>query len=154
MKDTPLRVLLIDDKGIKQTIGDSLRDIGVVKEVDDIVFIQPDDRSPHLEFGCKLPAGEELDAFDLALVDLELLPLWDNDDTRSSLIGGSGVLPYLRREAPWLPVIAESRLFRTEVALGLPIALSFGFDGHFPQTEFKNKNLKKKSLGYTHVRSA
>lgn len=142
MSNKDFRILLVDDQAVDTLIGSALTGIGVIQSVDQIDFRRPN--NSEIRFGCELPEGEQLDAYDLALIDLELLPIFDQSISRSILIGGSEVLPYLREVAPWLPVIAESRLFKSEANLLLPVALSFGFDGHFPQGDFGNPNFNRR----------
>jgi len=127
-----MNVLLVEDNNvIMEEIRNNLHIIGVNP---DIVHIIP---RPGVDIVELLPSGDELNKFDLALIDLELYPFnrkvqYDPDD----LAGGTKVLPYLRKKAPWLPVIAESRLFSKEAEYFLAIAGSFGFDGHLPNELF------------------
>lgn len=130
MPDKSTRILLVDNDGaIESEIHDALRRITVVPEID---FRQPKKRD--IRFGCQMPEGREFDNYDLALIDLEIFPnlVADTMYTAEDLRGGTEILPYLRQEAPWLPTIAASRLFRKETEHFLAIAGSFGFDGHMP----------------------
>ena len=125
-----LTILLVDDMASMETeLSRALSDIGIEHQID---YRCPKD--PDRRFGCPLPEGAELDKFDLAIIDLELFPLkrsieYSADDLR----GGTEVLPYLRIESPWLPVIAVSRLFHSSAKHFLAVAGSFGFDGHLPR---------------------
>lgn len=134
MSTAPLRILLVDD--MKSIVGEVEKALSLISVETNIDFRLAED--PSLPFGCALPTGREFDNYDLALIDLELFP------TRSSIYyepedlrGGSEVLPYIRSEAPWLPVIAESRLYLSEAEHFLAIAGSFGFDGHLPRGIFR-----------------
>jgi hypothetical protein len=129
-----LRILLVDDmKSIVREVSTALGLLSVKTKID---WKCPAD--PSIPFGCALPRNSELDKYDLALVDLELFPTksslyFEPDDLR----GGTEVLPYLREEAPWLPVLAESRLYVKEAEHFLAVAGSFGFDGHIPRGLFR-----------------
>lgn len=128
-----LSILLVDDmKPIKSEIEGALKRIGIIADID---FRCPEQRD--MPFGCAMPEEQEFDKYDMALVDLELFPP-RSDITYSpeDLRGGTEVLPYIRKEAPWLPVIAESRLFTKEAEHFLSVGGSFGFDGHLPQQIF------------------
>jgi hypothetical protein len=136
-----LRILLVDDmKSVVGEINTALLLLSVRNKID---WKCPAD--PNIPFGCELPHGSELDKYDLALVDLELFPTksslyYEPDDLR----GGTEVLPYLREEAPWLPVLAESRLYLKEAEHFLAVAGSFGFDGHIPRDIFRKGMIDKK----------
>jgi hypothetical protein len=120
-----MKILLVDDHPqVENDVRRALHRIGVDSEV---VFVCPRDPEEVLSL---LPSGEELGGFECALVDLEL----DNAMFRKvhyeprDLQGGTEVLPYLRREAPWLPAIGYSRLFHGSAQHFLAIASGFGFD--------------------------
>ncbi|MEW6685567.1 MAG: phosphotransferase [Candidatus Edwardsbacteria bacterium] len=125
MMNTNPNILLIDD--ISSTEGDvkaGLENIGITPS---IKFVDPKDRRIPIEQ--RLPSSEELNEFDLALVDLQLYsPIGEKYDWKN-LTGGTNVLPYLRKNAPWLPVIAASKLFAKEDPVIQCLAGSFGFDG-------------------------
>ena len=92
----------------------------------------------------QLPAGQDLDEVDLALVDLELFPQLDPvSSSPEDLRGGTEVLPYLRREAPWIPVIAYSKLFSKTSGDFLTVACGFGFDGHTTRGMFRDKGFTR-----------
>lgn len=139
-----VRILLVDnDVSIEPVIQEKLRKkAGLDADID---FRQPKKRD--IPFGCKMPVGEEFEKYDVALIDLEIFASL-NDQTGykpEDLRGGTEILPYIRREAPWLPVFAASQLFRKEAEDFLAIAGSFGFDGHIPLQMFNkgsfNRNL-------------
>src|SRR4051812_36242212 len=103
MRAASLKILLVDNDGtIENEIYNALnKKAGIIADID---FFQPKDRN--IRFGCKLPEGIEFEKYDLALVDLELFMPY-NDPTNykpEDLRGGTEVLPYIRQEAPWLPV--------------------------------------------------
>jgi hypothetical protein len=129
-----LRILVVDDmKSIGREVTTALELLSIKTKVD---LKCPVD--PTIPFGCVLPQNNELDKYDLALVDLELFPTtsslhYEPDDLR----GGTEVLPYLREQAPWLPVLAESRLYVKEAEHFLAVAGSFGFDGQLPRGLFR-----------------
>jgi hypothetical protein len=135
-----LRILVVDDmKSIGREITTALELLSIKTKVD---LKCPVD--PTIPFGCVLPHNNELDKYDLALVDLELFPTksslyYEPDDLR----GGTEVLPYLREEAPWLPVLAESRLYVKEAEHFLAVAGSFGFDGQLPRGLFRKGALDR-----------
>lgn len=136
-----LHILVVDD--MKSIVGEVRKYLSLLSIESDIDFRCPDD--PNIRFGCDLPQGTDLDRYDLALVDLELFPTkssiyYEPDDLR----GGTEVLPYLRQQAPWLPVLAESRLYLNEAEHFLPVAGSFGFDGHLPRDIFRKGTVDKK----------
>src|SRR5688572_19777770 len=135
-----LKILLVDD--MKSIVSEVKKALSMLSVESDIDLRCPED--PNIEFGCELPRGTDLDGYDLALVDLELFP------TKASLYyepgdlrGGTEVLPYLRKEAPWLPVLAESRLYLKEAEHFLAVAGSFGFDGHLPRDIFRKGMIDK-----------
>lgn len=99
--------------------------------------------------GCKLPVGSEWDGYDLALIDLELFPLLHDTMEYASedLLGGTAVLPYIRTEAPWLPIIGYSRLFSSSPGF-FAIAGSFGFDAHLNRGLFSHRDLSPKLWEY------
>lgn len=135
-----LQILLVDDMGsVEGEVAKALSRISVNNKID---FRSPID--PNIPFGCSLPSGKEFDRYDLALIDLELFPTkasiyYEPGDLR----GGTEVLPYLREEAPWLPVLAESRLYLKEAEHFLALAGSFGFDGHLPRDMFRKGMIDK-----------
>ena len=110
MQDKLLRILLIDDTpNVEEEVQNGLKKIGVPTRIN---YQCPKHRE-QLFGGCQLPAGQDLDEVDLALVDLELFPQLDPVSySPEDLRGGTEVLPYLKREAPWIPVIAYSKLFQ------------------------------------------
>jgi hypothetical protein len=128
MHDKPLRILLIDDNpSVVEEVQNGLQKIGVPLQINYQCPLHREERFG----GCQLPAGPGFDGIDLALIDLELFPpLEFVSYSPGDLRGGTEILPYLRREAPWIPVIAYSKLFRPEAAHFLTIACGFGFDGH------------------------
>jgi hypothetical protein len=128
MPEGSLNLLLVDDApNVKEEIEKGLKKIGIPVIIDYQCPVRRDEPFG----GCKLPAGKEFDKVDLALVDLELFPQMETIHyTPEDLRGGTEILPYIRREAPWIPVIAYSRLFKKEAEYFLSIACSFGFDGH------------------------
>src|SRR6266545_6724773 len=111
MTDRQPQILLVDDiQSVEEDIRIALTNIGQPPEID---YRCPKNRD--IPFGCALPEGPEFNKYDLALIDLELFPITsDLDYVQEDLRGGTEVLPYLRQEAPWLPVIAISRLFKRE----------------------------------------
>lgn len=131
-----LNILLVDDMASAESdIREAFKLIGIETEID---YRCPKYRTER--FGCPMPEGKDFDKYDLALIDLELFParnpvLYEAEDLR----GGTEILPYLRQEAPWLPVIAESRLFHSGAQHFLSIAGSFGFDGQIPRDTFQSK---------------
>jgi CheY-like chemotaxis protein len=139
MRNDP-KILLVDDMpSARKQIEACLRKIGYTPDID---YRCPQD--PSMRFGCAMPSADELNDYDLALVDLELFPAEDPVDYhRDDLRGGTEVLPYLRQSAPWLPVLAESRLYNTAAEHFLAIAGSFGFDGHLPRSLFADGKLTR-----------
>jgi hypothetical protein len=129
-----INILLVDDSPIvKEEISKNLEIIGVKNKID---YFCPQIDTPITDL---LPSGSALNKYGLALVDLELYPLKENATySPDDLAGGTQVLPYLRKEAPWLPVIAESRLFGEEAEYFVAIAGSYGFDGHMPRHVFRS----------------
>lgn len=128
-----MNILIIEDNSrVKSSIEDNLRIIGIDPHLDHII---PNNESNIEEL---LPKNEDLNKYDLALVDLELDPFIKKKlkYCPEDLEGGTKILPYLRKVAPWLPVIAESRLFSHESEYFLAIAGSFGFDGYLPNEIF------------------
>ena len=128
MLRTPLRILLVDDSTIVENdVRTSLSNNGFDPHIQ---YVAPTNRSEKL-CGCDLPNAKELAEFDLALVDLELFyPIEHTRYRATDLQGGTIILPYLRKHAPWLPVVAESQLLlRDRAKECLPLAGSFGFDG-------------------------
>ena len=142
-----LKILVVDDqKSIQAEILKSLRTIVVEADVDILVPVEPG-----WPYGCSFPDGKEWDQYDLAIVDLELFPAKDPIEyEEGDLLGGSEVLPYIRRQAPWLPVLAVSRLFKTQSNLFLAVAGGFGFDGHIPRDLFETDAKRAGSLRRPH----
>ena len=135
-----LRILLVDD--MSHINADVARFFGRIGVAVDIQHVMPVDSSLPL-VGCVLPSAAEFDEFDVALVDLEL----SNHERGilyqpSDLAGGTEILPYLRSAAPWLPVIAESRLYEEEAGHFISVAGGFGFDGLWPQSLFRLNKVK------------
>jgi hypothetical protein len=143
---TTLRTLLVDDNRSVYKAFEGL--FGPDAEVElDIEFFQT--YSPNLRFcGAELPEAAAFDEYDVALVDLELTGPWvaSVDHNRESLRGGIEVLPHLRAEAPWLPVICESKLLAHDAPHIFTAAGSYGFDGLFPQTLLERHSLFSKKL--------
>jgi hypothetical protein len=142
MADKPLKILLVDDMpNVKEEVRNGLAKIGISTEIN---YQCPESREKPFG-GCRLPHGQELDEVDLALVDLELFPpLEPVSYSQEDLRGGTEVLPYLRREAPWIPAIAYSRLFRPDSDHFLAIACSFGFDGHTTRGIFSSQGFTRR----------
>lgn len=131
-----LAILLVDDEpNIEEEIKEGFATIGIDA---DIVYFCPKHRKAPLG-GCEIPDDERLDRFDLALIDLELFPLLKNIGyAPEDLLGGTQILPFLRLNAPWLPVIAYSKLFSRDNPRFLSIACGYGFDGHAVRGLFGN----------------
>lgn len=136
-RNEPLSILLVDDNpSVEEEVRSGLGKIGVPVSIN---YLCPKVREEDFG-GCRLPVGREFDTVDLALIDLELFPPLESVFyTPEDLRGGTEILPYLRREAPWLPVIAYSKLFGQETARFVPIACGFGFDGHTTRGMFRQK---------------
>jgi len=140
-----ISILAVDDRQYtEKTIITVLNKIGVISEIDMKV---PEPGCDSYPFGCKFPSSDDLARYDLALIDLELDP--DKKDgityRPQDLGGGTIILPYLREHAPWLPVIAFSRLydpFNIENHF-ISIASSFGFDGQIYRGSFKNDTFNR-----------
>ena len=134
-------ILLVEDNPlVKSEVHKYLKKIGIEANID---LRSPENIDQNIvEI---LPDKEELNSYDFALVDLELYPLKkDIEYAREDLSGGTEVLPYLRKKAPWLPIIAESRLFDEESGYFFAIAGSFGFDGHFSRHVFQSKSFSRR----------
>lgn len=144
--NSALRILVVDDmKNVVKEISSCFKKFGYTL---DIEFHCPDDRDKPYG-GCELPKELALDDFDFAFIDLEIFPgqveafHYSPEDLR----GGTEILPYLRRNAPWLPVLGYSRLF-TEKSRDwlLEVATGFGFDGYASRNIFSDKSLTKGSF--------
>lgn len=124
-----INILLVDDVSlVKDELINNLRKIGVKANVD---FRMPKFDQSIID---ELPKGDELNNYDLALIDLELYPLRQSVEyLPEDLAGGTEVLPYLRKVAPWLPIIAMSRLYSEAAKSFFAIAGSYGFDGQLPR---------------------
>jgi CheY-like chemotaxis protein len=132
MMGEKVKVLLVDDRpGIENTLQKALQANGI--EAETYMCVAKGETS--LDIDPPLPASWELQDFDLALVDLELMPAQDTRTVRpADLAGGHVVLPELRSRAPWLPVIGYSQLFNSQhVQATLPSGGAFGFDAHLPR---------------------
>src|SRR5262245_13283856 len=131
-----MNLIVVDDKKhIASEITKGLQQLGVTADVHIIV---PEERS--WPYNCTFPIGRAWDRFDVAIVDLELFdPQTPHTYRENDLQGGSEVLPFIRREAPWLPVIAMSYLFEPPPQIqALPMCAGFGFDGHIPRSIFRS----------------
>lgn len=144
-----LRIFLLDDQGaMKKDLENSLRNIGVEC---DIKFFNPDDRSKRFG-GCQLPTGSQWNQFDIAFLDNELFtPENDAEYDGPDLRGGSEILPYVRSEAPWIPVIGYSHLLggrKTERVppTALPLITGFGFDVCVGRNVLANSPLMTRGL--------
>ncbi len=129
-----LKILIVDDRlNFREAVEDTLK-LRMGYEVDLDIRV-PEKRG--VPFGCELPSPRELESYDLALIDLELFPPESSVEYQENdLRGGSEVLPYLRKHAPWLPVLAVSRLFADRSDSFLALAGGFGFDAYLPQGLF------------------
>lgn len=138
-----LRILVIDDETRPQErIERALRKIGVTVKSTLLSPREADLEKPLL--GMAPLDAVSLDSFDLALVDLELEGTFRGPQSpiqylASDLKGGSEILPHLRIEAPWLPVIGYSKLFDHQIKSFLAVTGSFGFDGVLQRTVFEEK---------------
>ena len=141
MEREVINILLVEDiELVKSEIENYLEKIGFDVNIDLII---PKNIGQHITE--ILPDGEGLNKYDFSLVDLELYPLKRNIEyERDDLSGGTHVLPYLRKHSPWLPVIAESRLFDEISGYFFSIAGSFGFDGHFARHVFQSKSFNRR----------
>lgn len=134
-----IKILLVDD--ISSTdfdVKNALERIGMSPE---ITFISPKNRTKPIEE--ELPKPHDLNEYDIALIDLELYSPKDGKYEVKNLSGGMNVLPYLRKHAPWLPVIAASKLFSEENPAMHSLAGSFGFDGQIPRKMFPTEIITK-----------
>lgn len=131
-----IRILLVDDSThVEKEVERGLRKIGVTPTIRFAHAADPDEKFA----GCKLPAGQEWDSIDLALVDLELVTKVNSVTYRpEDLRGGTEVLPHLRIEAPWIPAVAYSLLYTKASQDFLPVGSGFGFDGHTWRGMFTN----------------
>lgn len=132
-------ILLVDDIASTRTdIEDALKENAMCPTFD---FRTPTDRKTPVEN--ELPHNAQLDSYDIALIDLQLYDPIGKMYNLNNLSGGMYVLPYLRKNAPWLPVIAFSRLFSDENPETHALAGSFGFDGHIPRIIFPQKKINR-----------
>lgn len=137
-----MRILQIDDRPAAElSVQKTLKSAGIECDITFITAKEP------TQVMAELPRCDELQGFDLALVDLELTDPQDPIGVEpEDLMGGHEVLPHLRREAPWLPVIGYSALFSSKPReLFLPVAGSFGFDGHLPKSFFERNRFTHKT---------
>jgi hypothetical protein len=140
----PLRILLVDDiPNIKYDIQTSLKNNGFVPSIE---YVEPTQRELLLS-GCQMPSNAALEEFDFALIDLELFfPSNQNGPDLIDMQGGTQILPYLRKHAPWLPAIAESRLFLRDVRHeSLHLTGCFGFDGTIARDFFTSDRTNRQS---------
>lgn len=133
-----LSILLVDD--MPSAEPEVLRGLTRVVDVPvDVTLFCPTDKEQPLG-GLTLPMSEQLDKYDLALIDLELFrPEEPHAIDLSDLLGGAEVLPFLRRNAPWIPAIGYSHLFDESSHHFFPIACGYGFDGHVNGRLFRAK---------------
>ena len=125
-------ILLVDDKAsARSDIESALKENAMFPTFD---FVTPGDRKIPAEK--ELPKNFQLDSYDIALVDLQFYDPIGGLHDLYNLPGGTNVLPYLRKNAPWLPVIAFSKLFSDDYGALHALASSFGFDGHIPRKLF------------------
>ena len=125
-------ILLVDDiTSTRDDVETALIEIGMAPTFE---FITPESRKKSVEV--ELPKRSELDRFDIALIDLELYVPIDGQHDLENLAGGTKVLPYLRKNAPWLPSVAVSKLLSEQDGAVQALAGSFGFDGHIPRNMF------------------
>jgi hypothetical protein len=138
---TTLRILQIDDMpSAERELSKSLDRIGVPHLIQ---FLCPSEREAPFG-GIVLPDENAWNEFDLALVDLELFgPESPVKYVADDLRGGTEILPHIRREAPWLPTVAYSKLFTSAAEHFFPIAAGFGFDGHVPRSLFISRALSQ-----------
>ena len=138
--NTNPRILLVDDiASTDADVIDGLINIGITP---DIEFINPKDRKILIED--KLPKRSELDEYDIALIDIELYsPNAEEKYDLELFSGGTKVLPYLRKNAPWIPTIAASKLFSEEDPAMQTLAGSFGFDGQIPRKMFPTRKIRR-----------
>lgn len=137
--NTKPKIILVDDiASTDKDVKNGLENIGITPE---ITFINPKDREIPIEE--EMPTDDELNVFDLALIDLELYSPDDRKYHLKNLAGGMRVLPYLRKNAPWLPVISVSKLFSDEDPSIHAIAGSFGFDGQIPRVLFPTNKITR-----------
>ena len=134
-----MKILLVEDNNlVKGEIEKNLKLINIDSSID---HVTPTSDGDIVDL---LPSKSQLNKYDLALVDLELAPFKNKRKyVPDDLAGGTQVLPYLRKNAPWLPVIAESRLFSSEAEYFLAIAGSFGFDGYIPNELFASDSFTR-----------
>jgi CheY-like chemotaxis protein len=132
-------ILLVDDKASALSdIEDALKENAMCPTFD---FITPKDRKKPIED--ELPRNSQLNGYDIALIDLQFYdPIHGLYDLHN-LSGGHNVLPYLRKNAPWLPVIAFSKLFSDDQGALQALAGSFGFDGHIPRILFPTNKINR-----------
>lgn len=135
-----LRIVVIDDE--KRAVDRIVRALGRVGFPVHAVLLCPEEgRLTEPLLGLSELTTTSLAEYDLAMVDLELEALhrrqresirYHPDDLR----GGSEILPHIRREAPWLPVVGYSKLFDFEIESFLAVVGSFGFDGMVQRAMF------------------
>lgn len=122
-----LRILHIDDSAsLNNAVHDFVTNIGLNHTVtfENVVF--PRDEELFLDNPQRPFRPDDLSKFDLVLLDIELGDTWTTSLALESCQGMSVVLPHLRKFAPWLPVIACSRLFEHDNFVSL---MSGVFDG-------------------------
>lgn len=135
------KILIVDDRpNFKEAVEDALGvRMGYQVDVDMRVPLK---RS--VPFGCEMPTPRELEQYDFALIDLELFPPTSSVEYQEGdLRGGTEVLPYLRKHAPWMPTLAVSRLFADRSDSFLALAGGFGFDAYLPQAVFGPRGILK-----------
>lgn len=142
-----LALLIIDDEnGPPHAIRKALQNIGVAFTHN---LVQPDrDRLDEKLMGMEGLDARSLGAYDVALVDLELKgahskPAMPISYYPRDLGGGSEILPHIREQAPWLPVIGYSRLFDFDIPSFLSVVGGFRFDGLIQRTMFDGAKLHR-----------
>ncbi|MHB1687804.1 MAG: phosphotransferase [Ignavibacteriaceae bacterium] len=96
--------------------------------------------------------GDEFDGYHFAFVDVELDP--DFIDDKRKYAGGSDVLPFIRKNAPWLPVIGYSKHYEISDShkpqefnsLIHAIAGTFPFDISIPRSVLSSKKTNKTDI--------
>jgi hypothetical protein len=144
-----LSILLVDDHPqAKLLVENFLNNHGINNKIN--FMLSPNSNFTEWVNSSDFPKRFDLDKYDFAFVDIELDP---EHKAQQDYAGAQVVLPYLRVNAPWLPIVGYSRLYESDEpkrynAIINAYAGTYSFDIGIPRSIFTNEQVNRTNIEF------
>ena len=129
------KILIIDDKNFLDILEHAFKKLNMknYKFYQEWITYPTKDIEEVLLKRIKGSTNYNINEIDLIYLDLEfeIDEIQKDNITTKDLLGAEGFLPMLRKNFPWIPIIAFSKFFRTFLEISL--TASYPFDGILPK---------------------